>query len=663
MAWCLHCVSALLVMMAISAQAHAVPLVSLAQQANQPHNQGFTSIDLRGQWESTLVSVPDQPNSQAFDPNEVWRWPDGRFTRPGEPGQIVLTGQQRFVARIELASVGSGDGIYLNFKMPRLDAVHVAYRYGDGPWTKESAGDTLPMNTWPFADRQPAFDIPQRPGNLSIVVEIAHRGSVGAPVALQNSNTFRLEALNAALKTGLLLGINLVLAVVGVLAALNFRRWGFLAISVMTLLMAGVVSSNSGLAGVYAFTDSATFNDQYKFVTNSLWCVLFPWVTATVLSQRLYARWWWRTAVVWAVVGTFATLWWMPYPLRDTSNQGVALMAAGSVVLALAVVVNALVRGQAYALATLLGAVLYAGSLVARLAAQNHLVSVDDAIMYASLATLAAALIFLQVLIKQHRQGRTVMARARTSLGRDVLTGLLSRQGFEQMLAKNVTRMFAEKSYAAFFYIRLSDTTVLQERYGDEGFEVGMVQMAAAISSSMSVVDTVGRVASNAFAAMVMMPRDVKLANAMAQKLLTRTMALATHGAPMAQTARIAIAWLPVFGTLLPDIERRTQRTLQKMENGKRIGWVGGNYAQMDASQMPDGLSNPSSKPGNGSSADDELPSVPGMINRIEYDMLGPDSEHLQAEAERLMQVMKKNLPKDDFVNTKTEARGSTAVN
>jgi GGDEF domain-containing protein len=649
--------------MAISAQAHAVPLMGLGQQANQLNAPGFAAVDLRRHWESTLVSVPDQPNSQAFDPNEVWRWPNGRFTRTAEPGQLVLTGQQRFVARIELASVGSGDGIYLNFKMPRLDAVHVAYRYSDGPWTRAAAGDTLPMTTWPFADRQPAFDIPQRPGNLSIVIEIAHRGSVDAPMVLQNSNAFRLEGLNAALKSGLLLGINLVLAVVGILAALNFRRWGFLAISVMTLLMAGVVSANSGLAGIYAFTDSASFNDQTKFVTNSLWCALFPWVTATVLSQRLHARWWWRAAAVWAVVGTLVTIWWMPYPLRDVANQWVALMAISSVVLALAIVVNALVRGQAHALATLPGVVLYAGSLAARLAAQANLISADDAILYASLATFAAALIFLQILIKQHRQGRMVMARARTSAGRDVLTGLLSRQGFEQMLAKCVNRMFAEKSYAAFFYIKLSDTTVLQERFGDEGFEVGMVQMAAAISSSMSVVDTVGRVASNAFAVIVMMPRDVKLANAMAQKLVARTMALASHGAPMAQTARIAIAWLPVFGTLLPDIERRTLRTLQKMENGKRIAWVGGNYAQMDVSQMPDGLSSPTTKPNNGPTADDELPSVPGMINRIEYDMLGPDSEHLQAEAERLMQVMKSNLPQNDFANTKTEVRGSKVVN
>jgi GGDEF domain-containing protein len=662
MASCLRALGLLACSMALAGPAYAIPVLALQQLDHLPHDSASTAIDLRSHWQSAIVSVGEQPNSQAFDPQEVWLRPDAQFAITKQPGQIALTAKERFLARMTLESAVTADGIYLSFKMPRLDAVHVAYRYGDGPWTKAAAGDTLPMSTWPFADRQPAFDIPLMPGNLSLVVEIAHRGAIETPMVLQNSNTFRQEGLKAALVSGLMIGINLVLCVVGVLAAISFRRWGFLSVSVMTLLMAGVVSSNSGMAGIYVFTDSASFNDQVKFSANSLWCVLFPWVTATVLSQRLHARWWWRLSVVWAVLGAMATAWWMPYALRDVSNTGVGLMAISSVVLALAILANALIRKQAHALATLPGVALYGVSLAARLAAQANLISTDDAILYASVATLAAALVFLQVLIKQHRQGRLVMARARTAPGRDVLTGLLNRQGFEKILAKIVNRLFAEKSYAAFFHIRLSDAQTLQERYGDEGFEVGMVQLAAAISSSISVVDTMGRIASNAFAITVMMPKDVKLANALAQKIITRIMALATHGAPMAQTAKIAIAWLPVFGTLLPEIERRTLRTLNKMENGKRIGWVGGAYAQAEASQIPEGLSGPTTRPHNGQTSNADLPSLPGVIDRIESDMLGLDDEQLQVEADRLMPVMRQNTPQANFATTKIELQAAATV-
>jgi GGDEF domain-containing protein len=648
-AWWVRCLATALALCLIGLPVHAAPQITLEKQPR--------SLELRNLWESTLVEVPEQANAKAFDPQEVWQWPAERFAGKQTNQRMVMDAKQRFVARMEVASSHMGEGVYLVFKMPRLDAVHVSYRYGNDPWTKELAGDTLPMLSWPFFDRQPTFDLPQRQGILSVVVEIAHQGVLDAPVLLESSNAFRQDGIDASITSGLLIGVNLVLAAVGLMAALNFRRFGFLAISLMTLLMALVVFTNSGLAGVYLQTASAEFNDQSKFLANTLLCVAFPWVTAVALSQRFYSRVWWYLALAWAALGTLAGVWLMQYSLRHLTLTLVPFVLAGSLLLALAMLANALLRAQTLAVSAMPGIALYAVSLLVPLAAYLGFMQNDFAVLVASLATLVAALVFLQVMVRQHRQGRMVMARAKTSVGRDVLTGLLSRQGFEQILAKNVNRMHAEKIYAAFFYVTVSDAKTLQERFGDEGFEGGMVQMAAAISSSVSVVDTVGRVASNAFAVTVLMPRDAKLANSMAQKMITRTMSLASHGAPMAQTARIAIAWLPVFGTLLPDIERRAQRILRKMEEGKRIAWVGGDYAQMDLSQMPDGTSSPTTKPNNGQTADDDLPSLPGMINRIEQEMLGPDTEQLKSEADRLMKMMKAHAEQPDFANTKVEAR------
>jgi two-component system, sensor histidine kinase LadS len=630
-------------------QVQAAPQIVLEKQP--------ASLDLRRLWETALVDVPQQANTKAFDPQEVWQWPAQRFVVKPANHRMAMAAKQRFVTRFELVSSHGGEGAYLVFKMPRLDAVHVAYRYGNEPWTKESAGDTLPMVTWPFFDRQPTFNLPQRPGVLSVVIEIAHQGTVDTPVLLESSNAFRQDSIDAAIKSGLLIGINLVLAAVGLMAALNFRRLSFLAISLMTLLMALVVFTNSGLAGVYVQSASSEFNDQSKFLANTLLCVAFPWIAAVALSQRFYARGWWYVAMVWAALGTLAGVWLMPYPLRPLTLTLVPVVLAGSLLIALAILANALLRAQTLALSAAPGIVLYAVSLLVPLAAYLGFMQNDTAVLAASISILVAALVFLNVMVRQHRQGRMVMARAKESVSRDVLTGLLNRRGFEHILAKSVSRLHAEKMYAAFFYVTVSDALTLQESFGDEGFEGGMVQMAAAISSSVSVVDCVGRVGPNAFAVTVLMPRDAKLANGLAQKMITRTMSLASHGSPMAQTARIAIAWLPVFGTLLPDIERRAQRTLSKMEQGKRIAWVGGEYAQMDLSQMPEGTSRPTTKPNNGQTADDDLPSLPGMINRIEEEMLGSDKDQVISEADRLMKMMKAHAEQPDFANTKVEAR------
>jgi GGDEF domain-containing protein len=639
---------------ALSLPAQAVPQRMLPPLLTSQYNdQKDVAIDLRSHWQAGLMSVGELPNAQPLDPQTVWNWPDAKFSdnggSTGAAKAFTIYRDERYVARIELASPSQGSDLNLSFSMPRLDAVHLAYRYGGEPWVQASAGDTLPMAMWPFADRQPSFDIPQRPGKLSLVVDIAHRGVVDAPMVLQNAHTYSQQRMNASVSTGLLVGINLVMVVVGLLAALNFRRSSFLSISMMTLLVAAMVATNSGIAGVYAFTSSAAFNDQSKFVSNTLLCVSFPWVTATALSQRLYARWWWRVAVAWAVLGTLMALWWMQYPLRGTALRGVPVLALSSTVLSFAMLIHARMRNHLPVVATALGVLLYGLALLAPLIAYLGHLPNDAGALFASLAVLAAALMFMYALVRQHRQGHMVLARAKTALGRDMLTGLLNRPGFSQALAKTTRRLEDDGATAAFFYVRVSDVQGLKERYGDEGFEVGMVQLAATLSSSIAGSDQVGRVTPNAFAFTVLMPRDEKRATHIAQKILSRSMALANHGAPLVQTTRIAVAWLPTYGTLLPDIERRALRTLRNLEHGKRIGWVGGVHAQSDSSYTSGSASRPSgTASGTPSGLDsiqgqlDQQPTVPGVhatITQLEKDMLGPDSQSLRLPVKRRFQA------------------------
>ncbi len=620
-------------------------VISSPELAQLSDINSHASVDLRQYWQAALINVDGLPNIHPSDPQALWALPDTQFQTTTQPARIRLTQGQRYVARMQMLSSGFGANINLSFLMPRLDAVHVAYRYDQEPWVVASAGDTIPMDEWAFRDRQPSFDIPLRQGKLQIVAEIAHLGVLDTPVVLQSANAYRDNRLAIGLMIGALVGINLVFALVGIGAALTFQRWGFLAVTVMAGLAAVVITTNSGMAGVYLLTNSVIFNDQAKFFTNTMWCVLFPWVTATVLYQKLHALAWWRMSQVYAVLGVALTIWSMNYAMRSQMVGWIPVIAFASIAIATAISLQAVLRMQAHALLTMPGVLLYALALLTHLASNRGYLSNDKALVYSAVATILAALLFLQVIVRQHRHGRLVMARAKTSPGRDVLTGLLSRKGFEQVLVRDVKRMYAERTYAAFFYIKVSDAQTLKDRYGDEGFEVGMVQLAAALSSSISVVDTVGRIAPNAFAVTAFMQRDANMANGLAQKILTRTMALASHGAPLAQTGRIAVAWLPVFGTLLPDIERRCLRAMRNMDEGKRIVWVGGVNAHTDHSQLSDGQSSAAStKPNNGQEADEELPSLPGMINRLEEEMLGPDTQILEAEADRLMRKLKAKI-------------------
>ncbi len=622
-------------------QAMAVPPLATAPElASLSQSNAKVIVDVRKFWQASVIGVNALPPNQASNPEELWSIPDAEFKAIEHPKRFVLSQGQRYVARLNMTSTGFGTNMNLSLMMPRLDAVNLAYRYYQEPWVQASAGDLIAMNKWAYSDRQPSFDIPLRPGNLNLVMEIAHQGVVDAPMVLQSVSSYRDDRLLTGLGVGLLVGVNLVLGLIGIAASMSFRRTGFLAIPLMTLLMAMVVTANSGMAGIYLFNTSDVFNDEVKFFTTTAWCVALPWVTVVALSLRHRIPRLWVAAMVWAIAGVVLAWLWKDYGHRSTALLGVPVIVMSTILFCMGILAYAVLRNENQALATAPGVLLYASAIFIPLLAYFGHLGNDESIFYSAIATMVAALLFLQTLLRQHRQGRLVMSRAQTSPNRDVLTGLLNRKGFENALAHNVKRMKSERAYAIFLYVRLGGTGDLRRDYGEEGFDAAMVQLAAALSSSVTVVDTVARVASDAFAINVLMPRDAKLANLLAQKILTRTMTLATHSAPMAQTARISLAWMPMFGIVLDDLERRSLRALRKMQDGKRITWVGGDQAQAEMSLLTEGLSGPTTRPHNGLEPDD-LPSLPGMIDRIEEEMLGPDPLTLQIEADRLLRELR----------------------
>jgi hypothetical protein len=159
----------------------------------------------------------------------------------------------------------------------------------------------------------------------------------------------------------------------------------------------------------------------------------------------------------------------------------------------------------------------------------------------------------------------------------------------------------------------------------------------------------VGRISGHAFGISVMMPPDPALAIRVAQKILSRLMLLASHGVPMANTARMALAWIPLNGFRVDTLERRCQSALHALEAGKRIGWVGGVESHKDASQLLRDATLAYSKPNDQLVQDSTEVLEPDAssanlyerIHRIEREMLhGVDTRFLVEEADRMSRVL-----------------------
>jgi GGDEF domain-containing protein len=623
--------------------AHAVPMLDLRSQQTSQIN-----TNLLNAWQSLQLQDDRTAKYTAINPQTVWQWPESQFAQgAAQHPSVQLKAGERWIGRLQLQVTPSSQGLVVDLPMPRLDITHLSYRYDNEPWVHGTAGDQIPMTQWPFAHRNPAFPLPAKAGNLQLVVQIAHEGLMASPVLLQGDPVFRRARFDGALRTGGLLGLALVLSVLGFGAAAVFKRFSFLAVALLTVSVGLAVFAQGGVAGMYVGTETVLFNDVSKFATGMFCAALMPWAVGAVVSQKSYSPWVWRLAIAWLVAGTLAAFLLSGSQMRTAQAAVLPPFLVGALVFVVTMALASVVRGQAHAgwiLAAMLGNCM---GILTPLLSYWGWIDVSQSFMVSSAGFLLATLLLFYTQLLQYRQGSMVMARAKASAGRDVLTGLLNRRGFEKTLAKIVRQITADKTYAALFYIEVGDAQSDPGNMMDQGFEAGLVQLAAAISISVSVVDTVARVGPSAFAIVVVMPRSAAQATGLAQKIITRAMAIATHGLPMAKTARVAVAWLPLFGTDLTVLERRAQNVLDKLEPGKRIGWVGGVHAHANQADMPGGVLATSTQPQSSQSHGNSLPSIPGIINGLERQIFGADTESIEQKSQRMVQVQRKKSATD----------------
>jgi GGDEF domain-containing protein len=593
----------------------AMPQLDLRQQGHATIDR-----DLRSVWQTAMVPGLGLDTAKPLDAQTVWSLSDDRFA-PGKAEPVIVRNGERLVGRLAVWVQDRPHGWVLELPMPRLDVVHLSYRYNEGVWTQLTAGDQIPMARWPFASRSPAFVIPSRAGELQLIVDIPQQGLFPSPVSLWSDAAFRETHSNRDLLAGASMALAIFTMLICFGAAVIFKRFVFVAVGLYFISVALLIAAQSGMIGIYLGTNSPWFNDYIKYLTAIVFGAMLPWTVSNVVSQKYYSQFFADVAAYW-MVGSLGLVIAMLFTMSRTTQWAVLTpFLIASLVFSLGIALASVVRGQSQAYWSLAAVVIICMGIVAPIAAYwshldglfSHSVTRLSFLMFTTaLSFLLSSALLLFALLLQYRHGNSVIARAAYSPGRDALTGLLNRDVFERMLAKTAHDIATHQSHALFVYVSVSDANTLQERFGGEGFESGMVQMAAALSSSISVMDTVARVASNAFGIVVAMPREARLANALAQKIVTRTMAISSHSAPMAHTARIALAWMPTYGQALGELEKLAKLVVQDMAEGKRIGWVGG--AQTQGQSVPTADSSLLSESGKKNRVD----AIHSVINRVE---------------------------------------------
>ena len=559
------------------------------------------NTDIRAVWHTTMVLDKNFAPTQPLDAQSVWDWPDSRF-QPGQTRPVTIKDDERLVGRWSMLVKDSPYGLLVELPVPRLDLVHLSYRYNNEAWTQISTGDQVPMVKWPFPNRNPAFAIPPKAGELQIVLDIPIPGLFPSPVMLWGELAFLEQQAIRNIEVGTALAFALMGLLMCIGAAAIFKRFAFVAVGLYSASIFLVSGGQGGVFGMYIGTATTWFNDYIKYVSAAIFGAMVPWTISMVVTQKHYSRLTAYAASSW-VVGSLVVMVVMLFTVpRATQWAMLSPYLIVSLLFGLGIALASVLRNQRHGGLALAAMVLLCAGIFAPIASYWGYLDGTFSFSVSSISFFLSNTFLLLALLLQYRHGNSVIVRAERSSGRDALTGLLNRAVFEGRLAKIVRAAGQSNSSALFLYIAISDRDTLQEQFGGEGFESGMVQMAAALSSSISVVDTVARLSSNAFGVLVVMPPEVKLGNALAQKIITRTMAVASHSAPMAQTARIALAWVPTHGRQLGRLENSAKKVLQQMGDGKRVGWVSsaaelGNSADVESAPSSASDSQTTSKP------------------------------------------------------------------
>ena len=104
---------------------HAAPQLDLRSQ-----DRAHLGIDIRAVWQTAMVQGGAISPTQPLDPQAVWGWPDSRF-KPGQAKPLTVKDDERLVGRWSMLVEGSPYGLLVELPVPRLDIVHLSYRYSE----------------------------------------------------------------------------------------------------------------------------------------------------------------------------------------------------------------------------------------------------------------------------------------------------------------------------------------------------------------------------------------------------------------------------------------------------------------------------------------------------------------------------------------------------
>lgn len=383
----------------------------------------------------------------------------------------------------------------LQFPLPLLDLVTVYQQTRKSGWSAQTAGDTVPVASWPEPGRYAQFQLAfPDDGVHDVYVRIQHATRLNVPVNVISgkARSNRLQAQSLAV--GAVLGALLLLIAGGAAQSwvYNDRAYGWYALYVSVMALA--VAAWTGVAGHLLWSRSSAWADLAPGCLSILVGGAAPMVVHHLCGPGSRQRWpapiayWLATAslplaLIYAVV-----------------ERGLGVGIAG------VYVITVVVLGMRRAIIVwrrrdMVGFWVLAAftplALVAllMLASTTGLLPASWLSQYWLLIGLTIQVPLLLVALNlRSRERHNVEAREEAMASHDALTGLLTLPLFNDRLQRAVSRVTRHNEPAAVVYMELVNYDYVKRTYGIAVAEQSLLRSVIKLRRILRDVDTVGRV-------------------------------------------------------------------------------------------------------------------------------------------------------------------------
>lgn len=416
----------------------------------------------------------------------------------------ILSANDTLWIRFTIPPAPDAEQWYLQVEQSSIDLVTLYSRDSAGNWAATSAGDHLPVSSWPVPNRYPVFPIrlsAEEP--RSYFVSIRNVGPVHAPISfISESYAYRHEQ-SIALVLGIYFGLATLAVAYSLLTAFTLREGVYASAALSIGLAAFDEAAISGVGGLQLWASNPWFNDRAPSIlavlaAGAMTCCALATVSMGERSRALHRA---GAAVAILAIPTAAGISILP-----TSAHSYIVLTYCSVaaVAAISFVAWAGRRGDrhaswifASAVPLLMAAVTRAGmefQLVTPTFWGEHGIKIGTAIEWP----------LLLLILTLRNQDRLENRRRLHSLASyDPTTGLINRDEFLQRAAIALQRARRANANCALLVVRLTNVAQLADEFGKRSIADLPLQLASRILDASRHIDTVARIGRGKFGVLI----------------------------------------------------------------------------------------------------------------------------------------------------------------